>query len=65
LIIDTSSVKMDLGNFKTTYDRDQYVEENFPQIIQFPSQDKKISSDWVKKYPGQSHEGPIFTAGRK
>jgi len=56
---------MDLGNFKTTYDRDQYVEENFPQIIQFPSQDKKISSDWVKKYPGQSHEGPIFTAGRK
>jgi len=44
--------------------------ENFslkiPNVpIFFPLGQKKIASDWVKKYPGQSRVGLLFTAGQK
>jgi len=36
------------------------------QIFQFfPLWVKKISSGWVKKYPGRRHVGLLFTAGQK
>jgi len=43
--------------------------ENFilkSKIFQFFAlQVKKISSSWVKKYPGQTRVGLLFTAGQK
>jgi len=42
---------------------------NFPKNHKLkkkiPSTSKKISSGWVKKYPGQSWVGLLFTAGQK
>jgi len=34
-------------------------------ILKIPSGQKKFSSDWVKKHPGQRQVSLLFTAGQK
>jgi len=43
--------------------------KTFPRNLKFSNfvtfGTKKSHRDWVEKYPGQSWEGPLFTAGQK